>query len=346
MAKWGEGDPRWIVEDRPDATNVNNWHWVEKNATNWSKDRIKELLLNLKVEHEKGTCEIKEITSIEGEASANNRKAKLIFFYEFEIKGVWSGILKDDVKSYKGQFVIPNLSEENDASEIDVNVTADKSCNEAHELKDIFRVEGAKLIRTQLEKYITDLKTEYGQNIILPTKNSDQTKTQTAQSVSNKEIKPKVELNKFVTSETSKPSDVGVRIHTKTLTMTETFQCQSSDLYRALTFKPMVEAYMGSGITFDATKGERFSLAGGNIVGDFVELIPDQKLVMRWRVKTWPPEHYSQVTIELSDKEGTTTLNLKQTGVPEAEVTKTKEGWKENYWNRMRQIFGFGGRIF
>ena len=28
MAKWGEGDPRWIVEDRPDATNVNNWHWL------------------------------------------------------------------------------------------------------------------------------------------------------------------------------------------------------------------------------------------------------------------------------------------------------------------------------
>ena len=27
MAKWGEGDPRWIVEERPDGTNVNNWHW-------------------------------------------------------------------------------------------------------------------------------------------------------------------------------------------------------------------------------------------------------------------------------------------------------------------------------
>lgn len=27
MAKWGEGDPRWIVEQRADATNVNNWHW-------------------------------------------------------------------------------------------------------------------------------------------------------------------------------------------------------------------------------------------------------------------------------------------------------------------------------
>ena len=31
MAKWGEGDPRWIVEERPDATNVNNWHWYVSN---------------------------------------------------------------------------------------------------------------------------------------------------------------------------------------------------------------------------------------------------------------------------------------------------------------------------
>jgi len=39
-----------------------------------------------------GKCEITSVTSIEGEASANNRKAKLIFFYEWVIKGEWSGI--------------------------------------------------------------------------------------------------------------------------------------------------------------------------------------------------------------------------------------------------------------
>ncbi|CAL1534985.1 unnamed protein product [Lymnaea stagnalis] len=347
MAKWGEGDPRWIVEDRPDATNVNNWHWVEKNATNWSKEKIKELLLGLKFENEKGICEIKEINSIEGEASANNRKAKLIFFYEFEIKGEWSGMLKDDIKSYKGKFVIPNLSEENDASEIDVNVTADQSCNEAHQIKDIFKAEGTKRIQAQLAKYITDLKTEYGSNIILPTKNSDQNQgLQPSQSINNKENKPKQELNKFITSDTSKSADIGVKIPTKTLTMTESFNCQASDLYRALTFKPMVEAYMGSGIVFEPVKGEKFSLYGGNITGEFVELIPDQKITQRWRVKSWPPEHYSEVTIELTGTEGTTTLNLKQSGIPGAELDKTREGWRENYWNRMRQIFGFGGRIF
>jgi len=38
-------------------------------------------------------CEIKEVTKIEGEASANNRKAKLFFFYEWEITAKWTGIV-------------------------------------------------------------------------------------------------------------------------------------------------------------------------------------------------------------------------------------------------------------
>ena len=28
MARWEQGDPRWIVSDRADGHNVNGWHWV------------------------------------------------------------------------------------------------------------------------------------------------------------------------------------------------------------------------------------------------------------------------------------------------------------------------------
>lgn len=55
----------------------------------------------------------------EGEAVANNRKGKLIFFYEWNIVLKW--ILDDDSK-IEGKINIPNLSEENDISEIDVSV--------------------------------------------------------------------------------------------------------------------------------------------------------------------------------------------------------------------------------
>lgn len=122
MAKWGEGDPRWIVEERPDATNVNNWHWTEKNATSWSQDKIKDLFNDLVIKTDSANVKITEISKCEGEASANNRKGKLIFFYEWNIVLTWKGTLTDSSGlTYEGKITIPNLSEENDVSEVDVS---------------------------------------------------------------------------------------------------------------------------------------------------------------------------------------------------------------------------------
>ena len=67
------------------ATNPNNWHWKEKNATQWSKDKLKELLVGLKIETEEFVCEIKELKRCNGEASANNRKSKLVFLVRVEL---------------------------------------------------------------------------------------------------------------------------------------------------------------------------------------------------------------------------------------------------------------------
>lgn len=58
----------------------------------------------------------------EGEAVANNRKGKLIFFYEWNIILKWISDGKSDSKSIEGKINIPNLSEENDISEVDVSI--------------------------------------------------------------------------------------------------------------------------------------------------------------------------------------------------------------------------------
>ena len=47
MAKLGEGDDRWIVKERDDGKNCNNWHWSETNLTEWSKERLTELLVGI-----------------------------------------------------------------------------------------------------------------------------------------------------------------------------------------------------------------------------------------------------------------------------------------------------------
>lgn len=64
---------------------------TERDATNWSSEKLKELLMGLQVESEEGKCEITEVSKVEGEASINNRKGKLIFFYEWNLKADWRG---------------------------------------------------------------------------------------------------------------------------------------------------------------------------------------------------------------------------------------------------------------
>ena len=74
MAKWGEGDPRWIVEERPDATNVNNWHWTEKNADAWSKKKLEELLVNFVIEDTKvGNVVIEEMEKCDGKEKISSK---------------------------------------------------------------------------------------------------------------------------------------------------------------------------------------------------------------------------------------------------------------------------------
>ena len=72
----------------------------------------------------------------------------------------------------------------------------------------------------------------------------------------------------------------------------------------------------------------------------------DTKIGMKWRFKTWPAEHYSIVTIDLTDKGDCTELVLTQTGVPQDDFDRTREGWKRYYWEAIKQTFGFGARLF
>lgn len=172
MAKWGEGDPRWIVEERPDATNVNNWHWTEKNATPWSKERIRSLFDQFEIEEGASSpvCTVTAVDKVDGEATANNRKGKLIFFYEWNVVLKWEGSLTSGDGIFKGKATIPNLSEENELDDIEITITADESGDESERLKQFMYNVGRSKIRAQLGVYLRELREEFSKGLILPKK--------------------------------------------------------------------------------------------------------------------------------------------------------------------------------
>ncbi|KAK2149519.1 hypothetical protein LSH36_448g01021 [Paralvinella palmiformis] len=342
MAKWGEGDPRWIVEQRADGTNVNNWHWTEKNATGWSKEKLKALLEGLKLEDDTYSCEITEITKLEGEAVANNRKAKLIFFYEWDIKADWKGKIVGTDKVHNGKIEIPNLSEENNPQDIAVNVTANTDKDDAYKLKEFIRLHGTNIIQDMLGKYVIDLKEEFSKGMILPS-GTPPKQTNSTQNLPQNVIKQ--ELSKPVVSDKGKKS-LGVKISCRKMTDRQTFKCRAGEIYRALTEKDMVRAFTRNDVTIEAEKGGQFVLFNGMVTGEFTELIPYEKIGMRWRNKSWPEGHYSQVSLTFDQKEDCTEMTLTQTGVPESDLESTEQGWNRYYWQSIKQTFGFGASLY
>ncbi|XP_014365079.2 activator of 90 kDa heat shock protein ATPase homolog 1 [Papilio machaon] len=338
MAKWGEGDPRWIVEERPDATNVNNWHWTEKNAGPWSKDRLKELLNNLIIAQNGIDCKVTEVEKVDGEASANNRKGKLIFFYEWDIKLKWEGRLAGASELVKGEVHIPNLSEENDVSEVDMTVTIKGSGEEAQRVKSFMHNFGRDEIRRQLKEYIRSLKEEFSKGLILPKKGETSVKPDSVSTITSG-FNKKINMEPVVSTE---KKQIGCKLDTKTIELTETFQCRAEEFYNAMTRIEMVTAFTQGHVKMDPEKGGKFALFGGNVTGEFKELVPGKKIVQYWRYKQWPEQHFSEVTFTIDEKDDHTLVTLKQELVPASEVEQTEENWKRYYFNSIKRAFGFG----
>ncbi|KAK3751463.1 hypothetical protein QZH41_009169, partial [Actinostola sp. cb2023] len=247
---------------------------TEKNATPWSKDKLDELFKGLEVTTDKATLRITNLTKAEGEAYVNNRKAKLIFFYEWIIELEWAGSLAESDNVLKGKIEIPNLSEENEVHEIDVLMRVNKRNNESDKLLDAIKKETLAKLREKLGQYIHQLKNEFIQGMILPSKDNKTTPNNPQVNKAEKEV------------QYAKP--LGVPIATKKLVMKEEFLMSAEDLYSTLTEEQRVSAFTQNPSKVDATRGGSFVLLNGSVSGKFVELVRDEKIVMEWRQKSWP----------------------------------------------------------
>ncbi|KAL0275994.1 UNVERIFIED_CONTAM: hypothetical protein PYX00_003681 [Menopon gallinae] len=342
MAKWGEGDPRWIVEERPDAINVNNWHWTEKNACGWSKDRFNDLFTGFKIENDLFKCKITEVEKCSGEAVANNRKGKLIFFYEWEITLKWKAKLNSANSFVNGKIVIPNLSEENEVHEVDVNISTNESSVEGDALREVMKELTTEKVREQLGKYIQGLKA----GMILPSKGSNED-TECKDSINNIStgLESKVKVNSNAINAVKSAPNIkspGQKINTTNIELSQVLQCTAVELYNSLTVTEMVAAFTHGRVKLDAKPGGKFELFEGNVSGEFIQLEPYSKIVQSWRCERWPSGHYSIVTIDIKQQAEFTEFKLTQTGVPQGESESIRENWERYYLDALKSTFGFG----
>lgn len=97
---------------------------------------------------------------------------------------------------------------------------------------------------------------------------------------------------------------------------------------------------IGADAEIEPGPGGTFSIWDGYITGKTVEIVPGKKIVQLWRTTEFP-EGSPDSRIELLFKplNDGTELILKHSDIPEGQSQRYKEGWKEHYFEPMKEYF-------
>lgn len=134
------------------------------------------------------------------------------------------------------------------------------------------------------------------------------------------------------------------KVNTTTVTDTAEFRTTAAEMYQTFTDVYRLTAFTRAPPrVFEGAKvGGKFSLFGGNVSGEYLELDPPKKLVQSWRLNEWPAGHYSRLQIEFdqNDVDHVTVMRVTWEGVPIGQEEVTKRNWSEYYVRSIKQTFG------
>jgi activator of HSP90 ATPase len=117
-----------------------------------------------------------------------------------------------------------------------------------------------------------------------------------------------------------------------------TLPATPEEIYTALTNPLTLELWTGEEAIMSTEAGSEFSLWGGSISGKNLEFEQDKKIVQEWYFDGEPGT--SIVTIKLHPgKNGTTSVELRHTNIPDKEYEDFASGWDEYYFGALAEFF-------
>jgi activator of HSP90 ATPase len=151
--------------------------------------------------------------------------------------------------------------------------------------------------------------------------------------------KPKVEFS----ATNGQDNQSKLKGSTCAITQNIEFVCSATDLYNTFFDPNRLRVWTRSGNSVcNPVPGTEYAVFDRNVTGKILSVDPNKKIVMTWRLRTWPANHFSKVEILLEEGSGSTMLKLKQTEVPIGEKEITTRNWAAYYWNPIKGAFGFG----
>lgn len=316
--------------------NPNNWHWVNKDASVWCKTYLTEQIKSVKAEDNGVTAQLDKLVSMDGDVDVNQRKGKVITIFDVKLVIEYSGKTKDD-EDVSGTITIPEVAHDTEENEYVFDIDIYSDANSKAPVKDLIRSKIIPQLRKQFAQIGPALIAEHGKDI----QHAPGSNPSSGVSTPKYHVPTPSALAQPTTQATKKAT-----VNTTTVTDTEEFRAPASELYQTFTDPQRIAAFTRAAPkTFDgATKGGKFELFGGNVSGEYLELVEPTQIVQSWRLDQWPKDHYSRLEINFdqNDVDNVTVMRVSWSGVPIGQEEVTKRNWREYYVRSIKQTFGFG----
>ena len=123
----------------------------------------------------------------------------------------------------------------------------------------------------------------------------------------------------------------------KTIKQRVKFNAPPRTVYALLADSRKHSALTGRKASISRKIGGKFSTNSGGVTGINVDLVPGKRIVQAWRDDRFPEGIFSMATFNLAPTpNGGTALVLTHRGVPKELIPRTEQGWRDQYWNRMK----------
>ncbi|KAJ4487591.1 activator of Hsp90 ATPase [Lentinula aciculospora] len=320
-----------------------NWHWKNKNVTQWGRNWLTEELTQLNV---KGDSEGEELTitsmyEFEGDVELGQRKSKLITIYDCAVNLEWSGKASDG-SEVTGRLDIPEISHE---------ITLDKSSDyqyswsitsgssaAAEALVAMAKTRAPPLLEAVFNRFPIALIETHGKDLTISADPS-RSGTPAPASASASSTAPNASAETTASSSASAAPKYAVKkeakivsVNSATITVDASFMVAADDLFSLLTDEKRIPAWTRASAKSEAKPDTDYALFGGGVTGKYVSLEAPNKIVQTWALQspTWPSGHTGTLTTTLKQSSDSTKITLSLTGVPlgmEDEIKRNLEGY-------------------
>ena len=109
------------------------------------------------------------------------------------------------------------------------------------------------------------------------------------------------------------------------------------EVYNALTNPATIQLWSGEPAEMSTEPGSEFALWDESISGKNLEFVPGKKIVQEWYFGD--QEEKSIVTIIIHDHKQGSSVELRQTNIPDEDFENIVEGWNVNYFGSLDEFF-------